>query len=255
MTIHVFNQRLLIIDGLGQEMKRSALLRLVVALLGSLALAPAAELRRSYFEATRPSTWSEYALTSGTRSKATFRYQRQRDVDGKVVIELTVTTPIEPSKNSKSKNTYIMSRDFNLGRDGLSFGKFIEKMSMSSSGMDMQVDDATLRQIRQAEKDFRGAVTFEKTEKIDGRTCDRYAYSLRTLGAAPTIEKGTLWLSDSVPFAIVRQVAEVFRPNGTKLSGFVMQLQDTGTRASSPASRKALPPPEDAPAKPSPKDF
>ena len=127
MTIHVFNQRLLIIDGLGQEMKRSALLRLVVALLGSLALAPAAELRRSYFEATRPSTWSEYALTSGTRSKATFRYQRQRDVDGKVVIELTVTTPIEPSKNSKSKNTYIMSRDFNLGRDGLSFGKFIEK--------------------------------------------------------------------------------------------------------------------------------
>ena len=74
-------------------MNRSALLRLVVALLGSLALAPAAELRRSYFEATRPSTWSEYALTSGTRSKATFRYQRQRDVDGKVVIELTVTTP------------------------------------------------------------------------------------------------------------------------------------------------------------------
>ena len=123
-----------------------------------------------------------------------------------------------------------MSRDFNLERDGLSFGKFIEKMSMSSSGMDMQVDDATLHQIRQAEKDFRGAVTFEKTEKIDGRTCDRYTYSLRTRRSSADVEKGTLWLSDSVPFAIVRQVAEVFRPNGTKLSGFVMQLQDTGTR-------------------------
>jgi hypothetical protein len=230
----------------GEEMKRSALLRLVVALLVSLALAPAAELRTSYFEATRPGAWSEYALTSGTRSKATFRYQRQRDVDRKVVIELTVTTPIGPSKNSKSKNTYIMSQNFNLGRDGLSFGKFIEKMSMSSSGMDMQVDDATLDQIRQAEKDFRGAVTFEKTEKIDGRTCDRYTYSLRTLGAVPTIEKGTLWLSDSVPFAIVRQVAEVFRPNGTKLSSFVMQLQDTGTGASSSGSRKAPAPPGDA---------
>ena len=228
-------------------MNRSAFLRLSVALLFSLGFARAGELRKSYFEATRPGAWSEYALTSGTRPKVTFRYQRQRDADGKVVIELTVTTLIEPGKNSKSKNCYTMSRKFNLGRDGLSFGKFIEKMSMSSSGMEMQVDDSTLNQIRQAEKDFRGAVTFEKTEKIDGRACDRYAYSLRTLGPVPTIEKGTLWLSDSVPFAIVRQVADVFRPNGTKLSSFTMQLQNTGTGAAS-GSGTTLPPRRDSPA-------
>jgi hypothetical protein len=214
-------------------MNRSALLQLVVAFLVSLASAPAAELRKSYFEATKPRAWSEYALTSGSRSKAIFRYQRQKNIDGKIVIELTVTTSIAPGKNSQSKNTYLMSRNFDLGRDGLSFGKFIEKMSMSSSGMVMQVDEATLNQIRQAEKDFRGVVTFEKTEKMDGRTCDRYTYSLRTHGPVPTIETGTLWLSDSVPFAIVRQVAEVFRPNGTKLSSFVMQLQDCGTGTSS----------------------
>jgi hypothetical protein len=214
-------------------MNRSALLQLVVAFLVSLASAPADELRKSYFEATKPRAWSEYALTSGSRSKAIFRYQRQKNIDGKIVIELTVTTSIAPGKNSQSKNTYLMSRNFDLGRDGLSFGKFIEKMSMSSSGMVMQVDEATLNQIRQAEKDFRGVVTFEKTEKMDGRTCDRYTYSLRTHGPVPTIETGTLWLSDSVPFAIVRQVAEVFRPNGTKLSSFVMQLQDCGTGTSS----------------------
>jgi len=214
-------------------MNRSALLQLVVAFLVSLASAPADELRKSYFEATKPRAWSEYALTSGSRSKAIFRYQRQKNIDGKIVIELTVTTSIAPGKNSQSKNTYVMSRNFDLGRDGLSFGKFIEKMSMSSSGMVMQVDEATLNQIRQAEKDFRGVVTFEKTEKMDGRTCDRYTYSLRTHGPVPTIETGTLWLSDSVPFAIVRQVAEGFRPNGTKLSSFVMQLQDSGTGTSS----------------------
>jgi hypothetical protein len=235
-------------------MNRSTLLQVGVALLVSLALAQAGELRRSYFEATKPGAWSKYALTSGTRSKATFRYQRQRDLDGKIVIELTVTTSIESGKTSTSHNTYTMSRNFNLGRDGLSFGKFIEKMSMSSAGMDVEVDETTLDQIRQAEKDFRGAVTFEKTEKIDGRTCDRYAYSLRTLGQVPTTEKGTLWLSDSVPFAIVRQVAEVFRTNGTKLSGFVMQLQDTGTGASSSGPRRSSTPPQNAPAKPSAKD-
>ena len=167
------------------------------------------------------------------------------------MIELTVTTSIEPGKNSKSHNTYTMSRNFNLGRDGLSFGKFIEKMSMSSGGMDMQVDEATLDQIRQAEKDFRRAVTFEKTEKIDGRTCDRYTYSIKTVGPTPTMEKGTLWLSDSVPFAIVRQVAEVFRTNGTKLSGFVMQLQDTGAGGSSSGPHRTSAPSQDAPAKPS----
>ena len=233
-------------------MNCSALLRLAVALLVSLALASAGELRRSYFGATKTSAWSEYALSSGTQSKAIFRYQRQRDVDGKIVIELTVTTSIAPGKNSKSKNTYIMSRNFNLERDGLSFGKFIEKMSMSSSGMDMEVDDATLEQIRQAEKDFRGAVTFEKTEKIDGRTCDRYSYLLRTVGRVPTTEKGTLWLSDSVPFAIVRQVAEVFRPNRTKLSSFVMELQHAGS--SSAGSRPIPPSPRNTPARPSLKD-
>ena len=99
---------------------------------------------------------------------------------------------------------------------------------MSSSGMEMTVDDATLDQIRRAEKDFRGAVNFEAKEKIDGRTCDRYAYSVRTGGPVPTNETGTLWLSDSVPFGIVRQVAEVFRQDGTKLSGFEMQLQEIG---------------------------
>jgi hypothetical protein len=236
-------------------MNRSALPSVGVALLVSLALAPAGELRKSYFEATRPGAWSEYALTSGPRSKATFRYQRQRDLDGKIVIELTVTTSLEPGKTSKSLNTYIMARNFNLERDGLSFGKFIEKMSMSSSGMDMRVDDATLGQIRQAEKDFRGTVTFEKTEKIDGRTCDRYTYSLRTVGPVPTMEKGTLWLSDSVPFATVRQVAEVFRTNGSKLSSFVMQLQDTGTAGSSSGPRRTPAPPLNTPEKPSANDF
>jgi len=235
-------------------MNRGVLLQVGVASLVSLALAQAGELRRSYFEATKPGAWSEYALTAGTRPKATFRYQRQRDLDGKIVIDLTVTTSVAPGKNSESHNTYTMSRNFNLGRNGLSFGKFIEKMSMSSGGMDMQVDDATLDQIRQAEKDFRGAVTFEKTEKIDGRTCDRYTYSLRTLGRMPTTEKGTLWLSDSVPFAIVRQVAEVFRTNGTKLSGFLMQLQDTGTGGSSSGQRRTSAPPQNAPVKPSPKN-
>jgi hypothetical protein len=210
-------------------MNCSAFGRLAGALLfASAALGSGGELRKAYFEATKPGAWSEYFLTSGGDSKSTFTYQRRPNHRGRIVIELMVKVLTGPGKDSASKNTYLMAREFNLGRDGLSFGKFIEKMSMSSGGMEMSVDDATLDQIRRAEKDFRGAVTFEAAETIEGRRCDRYAYSLRTEGPVPTKETGTLWLSDSVPFGIVRQSAEVFRPDGTKISSFEMRLQESG---------------------------
>jgi hypothetical protein len=233
-------------------MNCGAVVRFVgVVLFVSVAVAWSGELRKSYFQATKPGAWSAYLLTSGDASKSTFTYQRRPDDNGQIVIELTVKLLSGRGKDSASRNSYLMPRGFNLERDGLSFGKFIEKMSMSSSGMEMTVDDATLDQIRRAEKDFRGAVTFEATDTVDGRACDRYAYALRAGGPVPANEKGTLWLSDSVPFGIVRQTAEVSRPDGSKISSFEMRLQDSGVDQ---LSAKALPKPEQstkAPVEPS----
>jgi hypothetical protein len=220
-------------------------------LLTSISLAWSGELRKSYFQATKPGAWSEYLLTSGDDSKTTFTYQRRPNDNGRVVIELAVKVFSGPGKSSASKNTYLMPRDFNLARDGLSFGKFIEKMSMSSRGLELTVDDATLDQIRRAEKDFRGAVTFEATETLDGHACDRYAYALRAGGPVPTNEKGTLWLSDSVPFGIVRQTAEVFRPEGTKISGFEMRLLGGGLDQSLAENPSKPEQPRKAPVQPS----
>ncbi len=232
-------------------MKRSTFVPLIGAILfASALLARGGELGKSYYESTKPGGWSTYLLTSGDDAKkATFTYQRRANDEGRIVIELLVNL-LSGGKDSTSKNTYFMPRNFNLGRDGLSFGKFIEKMSMSSGGMELNVDEATLGQIRQAEKDFRGAVTFVATETIDGRRCDRYAYTLRTEGPVPTSEKGTLWLSDSVPFGIVRQTAEVFRPDGTKLSSFEMRLQETGFDQSLTAQAARPSPPAKTPVQP-----
>lgn len=233
------------------RMKGGVIVRVSLAILFALIVtARGGELRKSYFEATKPGAWSEYLLSSGEDSKSTFVYQRQPDDNGHIVIELTVKILAGPGKDSKSKNTYFMPPNFNLARDGLSFGKFIERMSMSSGGLEMAVDKETLNQIRRSEKDFRGAVTYEATEKIDGRTCDRYAYSLRPRGQVPTKETGTLWLSDSVPFGIVRQVAEVFKQDGTKISGFEMQLQDSGVNQLLAETQPKPNPPERAPAQP-----
>ena len=229
-------------------MNGGTLARFVGAILFvSTAAVWSGELRKSYFQATRPGAWSTYLLTSGDDSKSTFTYQRRPNDDGQIVLELVVKVLAGPGKGSASKNSYVMPRGFNLDRDGLSFGKFIEKMSMSSSGMEMTVDKATLDQIRGAEKDFRGAVTFEATETVDGRICDRYAYALRTGGPISSHEKGTLWLSDSVPFGIVRQTAEVFRTDGTKISGFEMRLQESGFDQSLTKSLPKTVPPAKAP--------
>lgn len=233
------------------RMKGGVIVPFSLAILVALiATARSGELRRSYFEATKPGAWSEYLLSSGDDSKSTFVYQRQPDDNGHIVIGLTVKILAGPGKDSKSKNTYFMPRNFNLARNGLSFGKFIERMSMSSGGLEMTVDNETLDQIRRAEKDFHGAVTFEATERIGGRTCDRYAYSLRAGGQVSTKETGTLWLSDSVPFGIVRQVAEVFKQDGTKVSRFEMQLQDSGVDQSRAEAPPKPNPPERASAQP-----
>jgi hypothetical protein len=188
----------------------------------------AGDLNKNYFGATKVGAWSEYSLTSPDGSKSAFSYQRSADDDGHPVLELGVKILAGPGKDSKSKTGYILPRGFNFERDGLNYGRFAEKMTMNYAGAEMAVDDKTLELIRQGTKDFKGALTFEASEKIDGHTCDRYAYSIKIAGPAPTQETGKLWMDPSVPFGIVRQSARATDPSGKLVVEFDMRLTDTG---------------------------
>jgi hypothetical protein len=121
---------------------------------------------------------------------------------------------------------------------------------MNYGGTEMSVDAKTTELIRQQTKDFKGTLTFEAAEKIDGHSCDRYAYALKIPGPNPTQESGRLWMDPSVPFAMVRQTARVTDPAGKLVTEFEMRLTDMGVNqalaAISPAPTPAKKAPEPA---------
>jgi len=207
---------------------RTSLLPFALALTAMATSAWGGSLNKNYFAGTKPGAWSEYLLTSPDGSKSSYSYERQSDDDGHPVIEMQVKIIEGPGKDSKTRLKYFLPRDFNFERDGLNYGRLTEKMVMNCGGAEMAVDPKTLETIRQSEKDFRGAVTFEASEKIDGHVCDRYAYSIKISGPSPAQESGRLWLDPAVPFGIVRQVARVSNSDGKLTSEFEMRLQETG---------------------------
>lgn len=217
----------------------------------SLVSASGDDLKKPYFTGTTPGAWSEYLLASPDGSKSSFSYERGADDAGRAVIDMQCKILAGPGKDSVSKLTYTLPEKFDLNRDGLSYGKYTEKMVMHVNGADMPVDEATLEVIRKGSKDFGGAVKFEAAEKVGNRTCDRYSYLVKTGGPAPTVETGRLWLDPSVPFAIVRQVAKVVDEKGATVTEFDMNLQETGLNqliaesaaTPAPAEPKATPAP------------
>jgi len=111
-------------------------------------------------------------------------------------------------------------------------------MIISPAG-EIPVDEKPCRRSRMHEG-FAGAVTFEASEK-NGGPCLR---PLRLFGeirrSNPTTETGKIVARPSVPFAIVRQTAKVVNADGSPLTEFDMQIQDTGLNqliASSAPSR------------------
>jgi hypothetical protein len=189
----------------------------------------AGEFAKPYFTTTTPGAWSEYLLTSPDGSKSRFSYQRLPDENGQIVVSLTVKILEGPGKDTKTENIYVLPKIFDFARDGMSYGKFAEKMMMNFSGMQMVVDATTLETIHQSEKDFRQAVTPRGSQSVDGRDADAYDYKLAIGGPSPTTEEGQLWMTDSVPFGMLRQKAKVFGADGKVASEFDMKIEQSGT--------------------------
>jgi hypothetical protein len=217
--------------------------------LGLIAIAAttvrAGELKKDYFGATKPGAWAEYKIEASDGSKWTSTDQRQADDDGHVVVEESLKFTAGAGAGTESKNIYVFPQGFNLTRDWLSYAKFTEKMTMKYGATEMPVAATTLDAIKKAAKDFRGAVTFETTEQVDGHMCDRYAYIITIAGPAPSKETGQLWLDATAPFGIVKQVGKFAKTDAAAASSYELNLQETGqaqlTTAEAPAPAEKAP--------------
>jgi hypothetical protein len=216
---------------------------LLVFLAATLSAAHAGELQKDYFMATPPGAWAEYRMEIADGTKFQSTSQRNADENGRIILEEAIKFQAGAGKGTESKTTYVLPQNFNIGKDWLSYGKFTEKMSMKTAGIEMPVDPTTLEAIKKGSKDYRGAVAFETTENIDGHICDRYAYSIAIAGPTPSKETGQIWLDATVPFGIVRQAARVMNADGSVASSFETRLIDTGrVQLDTIASAKAAPP-------------
>ena len=218
----------------------------VACALAMAVSARAGDFKADYYAGTPEGGWSQYALTTQDGTAATYTYTRRADADGQAVLELDVKTTAGVAAGSASTMTYTMPKGFNLAKNGIVYGKFIDKMTMKYGEVEMPVDAATLEVIRKAEKDYRGAVTFAGADKVGGLACDRYTYALTT---DSTRESGTLWLSAEVPFAVVKHAGKVLNADGTLASDFTMTLQDRGRiqLAQAEPAPEAAPEPKPAP--------
>ncbi len=187
------------------------------------------ELQKAYFGSTRPGDWIAQELTAPDGSRSTYISERLPDEGGRVVVALSVKVLAGAGEGSESKNIMHLPTSFNFASDWLSYGKFTEKMSMEYSGTSMDIDDATLEIIRASSKDYRGTVSFVGEETIDGYVCDHYTYSMGVAGAPTQREEGDLWLSESVPFGIVRQDAKTLGEDGVEISSYVIRMTEKGS--------------------------
>jgi hypothetical protein len=81
------------------------------------------------------------------------------------------------------------------------------------------------------------SVVFKGSEVIDGKKTDRYSYSIKRPG--PSTASGDYWLSDAVPFGVVRNTFTIVQ--GGKTTKFERKLLATGA-GSTPVSTAAKPP-------------
>jgi hypothetical protein len=181
-------------------MRRSLLFSLLSLAISTLAFA--AGWKKAYFGATKPGTWARYIDHSSDPANPdmTVTQTRLGDVDGQPRIDIKMDSA---GKYPLVQNTYTLKAGFAVDRDLLDYGPAIAA-DVVGDGTDVvtTIDAATVAIIANAMPVYGPAVVFKGSETIDGKKCDRYAYSIDRPG--PSVEKGDYWLSDTVPFGVVR---------------------------------------------------
>jgi len=214
--------------------------RTFVLLVVSLAISPfafAAGWKKAYFGATKPGTWARYIDHSSDPANPdmTVTMTRLADDQGRLQIEMKMDSN---GKYPVGITRYIMKSGFNIERDLLDYGPSIVGGAAVGEDPDAQTafDANTVKLIAENMPEYGPAVTFKGSEVIDGKKTDRYSYSIKRPG--PSTEAGDYWLSDAVPFGVVRNTFTI--AEGDKTTKFERKLVATGS-APVPAAVAAQP--------------
>ncbi|MGA8809323.1 MAG: hypothetical protein WB973_15750 [Thermoanaerobaculia bacterium] len=213
--------------------------RIFALLVLSLAISPfvvAAGWKKAYFGATRPGTWARYIDHSSDPANPdmTVTLTRLGDDEGRLQIEMKMDSN---GKYPLVLNRYTMKSGFNVDRDLLDYGPSIVAGAGGDADNQAVLDAATVKLIAQNMPAYGAVAVFKGSEVVDGKQTDRYSYSIKRPG--PSTEAGDYWLSDAVPFGVVRNAFTI--TEGAKTTKFERKLIASGA-GPSPVSTAAKPP-------------
>jgi hypothetical protein len=214
---------------------RRTLFLLVLSLVIS-PFASAAGWKKAYFGATKPGTWARYIDHSSDPANVdmTVTLTRLGDDEGRPQIELKMDSN---GKYPLVVNRYTMKSGFDVDRDLLDYGPSIVSSAGGDADSQTVLDAATVKLIADNMAAYGPAVVFKGSEVVDGKKTDRYSYSIKRPG--PSTEAGDLWLSDAVPFGVVRNTFTI--AEGAKSTKFERKLIASGA-GTAPVSTAAKPP-------------
>lgn len=203
--------------------------------------------RKPYFRATVPGAFARTRSVNTVNGDVSeYFYARRADEDGKVVFETRYELQTGKFAGTKGMNRSVMRAGFPLETEGLSFARWTEKSQASSpDGQVVDFPEETVKAIAAGATDYGAIVVFRGTETVDGKACDHYAYSH---GAGDQKVEGEYWLSEKVPFAVVKEVTSGTDATGaryryeTKLveSGVKPELAKGGRKAPAAAAARTL---------------
>jgi hypothetical protein len=218
-------------------MKRLAL-ALALASLAAVAAAAPAGFQKPYFGATRVGAFARQKATDEKGAVTEYTYSRLADVGTDRVIELRYAIVSGQFKGTSSVTGCLVPSDFALENDAIDFQAHARRCVASAGGSaPSEYPRATMKAIASGMTDYAAIVTFKGTETVDGKRCDRYGYQYKgNYMNIPATTTGDLWLSDAVPFGLVKDVMTLRDGSGKTLSRIETVLVETGEGA-----RTALP--------------
>jgi len=189
--------------------------------------------KKPYFGATKPGTFAHQRSTDEKGAVTDYTYSRLPDVAGEPVIELTYEIVSGQFKGTNSVTGCLMPASFPLDNDAIDFqGHARRCVAGTGGGKPTEYPAATMKAIAQGITDYAAISTFKGTETVNGKPADRYGYEYKSSYMnTPATTTGDLWLSDAVPFGLVKEVMTLRDGSGKTLSHIETVLVNTGTDA------------------------
>lgn len=207
-----------------------------VLLLGSPTAS--AEWGKPYFGSTPVGSWATYATKSSVGAPSVTTSTRLDDRQGRVRLEDRTTYP--GKEYPPSAQRFELAGTFNIQSDLFDFARWLAASSSSTNGGAFEPMSAgVVKTMKDMAVPVGSLAVFVKSETVEGKECDHYTYSAPG-PAQGQVETGDLWLSDAVPFGVVRRTSTHKDQSGRVVWSMEQSLIDSGMtpKAATPAVGK-----------------